>query len=123
YEAVNKLDAGQRIVIVRFSGASRYLHLGTGRGRLAISTGGQTHGHSAAVDAFCVAAVSAANATTPFTAGAKIENFSSDGLRRVFFNPNGSAITPGNFSSTGGTVRQKPDIAAADGVRTTLPAD
>jgi hypothetical protein len=44
-------------------------------------------------------------------------------LRRIFFNPDGTAITPGNFTSTGGTVLQKPDIAAADGVVTTLPAN
>ncbi len=29
--------------------------------------------------------------------------------------------TPGKFLSTGGVVRQKPDIAAADGVRTSVP--
>jgi subtilisin family serine protease len=40
----------------------------------------------------------------------------------VFFNADGSAITPGNFLSTGGTVRQKPDITAADGVATSFPA-
>jgi hypothetical protein len=123
YESANKLDPGQRLVVVRFSGAARYLQLSTGRGRLAINTGGQVRGHNSAVNAFCVAAVPAANATTAFTAAAKVENFSSDGLRRMFFNANGTAITPGNFTSTGGAVRQKPDIAAADGVRTTLPAD
>ena len=32
--------------------------------------------------------------------------------------PDGTPITPGNFSSTGGEVRQKPDITAADGVLT-----
>ncbi|CAN5550273.1 hypothetical protein BH18VER1_BH18VER1_12620 [soil metagenome] len=50
-----------------------------------------------------------------------MENFSSDGFRRVFFKPNGTPITPGNFSSTGGKVLIKPDITAADGVATTLP--
>jgi hypothetical protein len=123
YESVNKLDPGQRVVVVIYNGEGRYLRLSTGRGRLAISTGGQTKGHSSAADAFSVAAVSAANATTPFTAAAKVETFSSDGPRRVFFNADGTPITPGNFSSNGGTVRQKPDVAAADGVRTSLPAD
>jgi len=117
YETVNKLDPGQRLVVVLYSGVGRFLNLSTGRGRLALSTGGQVRGHNSAADAFCVAAVSAANATTPFTAAAKVETFSSDGLRRIFFRPDGTPITPGNFSSTGGTVRQKPDIAAADGVR------
>ena len=39
----------------------------------------------------------------------------------MFYNPDGTPITPGNFSSTGGTVRLKPDIAAADGVSTSVP--
>ena len=68
-----------------------------------------------------MAAVSAHGDTTPFTAAAKAETFSSDGPRRVFYYANGTAITPGNFSSTGGTVRQKPDLAAADGVATAVP--
>jgi hypothetical protein len=90
---------------------------------LANSTGGQTKGHSCAEAAFCVAAVSARQATAPFTASYKVETFSSDGPRRVFFYADGTPITPGNFTSSGGVVRQKPDIAAADGVRTTLPGD
>src|SRR5208282_1539417 len=58
----------------------------------------------------------------PFTGGAAnpVEIFSSDGPRRVFFQADGTPITPGNFSSTGGTVRQKPDITAADGVTNDL---
>jgi len=126
HEFISKLEVGQRIVIVRYAGAGRYLHLGTGRARLAISTSGNTHGHNSAVDAFCVAAVDANTSyPDPFTGNAKnpVERFSSDGVRRVFYQADGSAITPGNFSSTGGAVRQKPDIAAADGVKTTLPPD
>lgn len=122
-EALNKLEVGQRLVVVKYSGAARYLHLATGRGRLSTSTGGQTKGHNCAEAAFCVAAVSARNATLPFTASYKVETFSSDGPRRLFFHPNGQAMSPGNFTSTGGVVRQKPDIAAADGVLTTIPGD
>jgi hypothetical protein len=123
YERINKLEVDQRVVVVKYSGAVRYMHLATGRGRLAFNTGGQTKGHSCAANAFCVAAVSARNSSAAFTSNYKVETFTSDGLRRVFFNEDGSAITPGNFTSTGGAVRQKPDIAAADGVKTTLPAD
>src|SRR5207253_630121 len=54
-----------------------------------------------------------------FSATNKVETFSSDGPRRIFFSESGSAITPGNFSSNGGTVLQKPDVAAADGVSVT----
>ncbi|MCX6873973.1 MAG: S8 family serine peptidase [Verrucomicrobia bacterium] len=126
YESVPKANDGERILIVKFGGAARYLHLEAGRGRLAISTSGSTRGHNAAKDAFTVAAVDA-NTSFPlaFTGNTKnpVETFSSDGLRRVFFNADGTPITPGNFSATGGTVWQKPDIAAADGVLTTLPAD
>lgn len=123
YESVNKLEVGQRIYVVKYSGAARYLHLGTGRGRLTISTAGNTRGHSCAADAFGVAAVDVSTSyPQPFTGNQKnpVEKFSSDGPRRVFFHANGAAITPGNFSSTGGVVRQKPDIAAADGGRTTV---
>ena len=38
----------------------------------------------------------------------------------MFFNADGSPITPGNYSSTGGTVRQKPDFTGADGVDTSV---
>jgi subtilisin-like proprotein convertase family protein len=55
-----------------------------------------------------------------YTSAQPSEVFTSDGPRRVFFNPDGTPITPGNFSSTGGTVRPKPDVTAADGVRTTV---
>jgi hypothetical protein len=33
----------------------------------------------------------------------------------MFYNADSTAITPGNVSSTGGTLRQKPDVTAADG--------
>jgi hypothetical protein len=115
---------GYGLVIVKFAGADRFLHLNTHRGRLALATAGQTSGHSAAVGAISVAAVDVARAGGgAFTGGAAnpVETFSSDGPRRIFFNADGTPITPDNFSSTGGTVRQKPDIAAADGVATATP--
>jgi len=126
YENIQKLNDGERILVVKFSGAARFLHVAAGRGRLTISTSGSTRGHNAARDAFTVAAVDAKTSfPNAFTGNTRnpVETFSSDGLRRIFFNPDGTPITPGNFSSTGGTVLQKPDIAAADGVVTTLPAN
>ena len=69
YESVNKIDPGERLVIVRYSGAARFLHLSTGRGRLDLSTSGQTLGHNSAVNAFCVAAVPAANASGSVRSG------------------------------------------------------
>ena len=117
-------DTNNRLVIVRFSGAARYLHLNSHRGRLAISTGGQAFGHAAANNTIAVAAVNVATAGGGmFSGGAAnpVATYSSDGPRRIFYEPNGAAITPGNFSSTGGAIVQKPDIAAADCVATSTP--
>lgn len=105
-----------RIVVAKFAGADRFLHVNTFRGRLQFATFGQTHGHSAAANAYSVAATpSVGPFPSPFTSANTVETFESDGPRRLFFQPNGTPYTAGNFSSTGGTVRQKPDITAADG--------
>ena len=57
---------GRRLVIFRKTGAAvRALHLNSFRGRLAINTTGQTHGHSAAADAYSVAATPAAAFAAP----------------------------------------------------------
>ena len=127
-------DVGASLVVFKkASAAVRYFNLNTLRGTLTQATVGQTHGHSAAAAAFSVAATPAAAAFGPgsptgpfpnsFSATNDVELFSSDGPRRIFFNADGSAITPGVFTSAGGTVRNKPDITAADGVTTTLPSD
>jgi hypothetical protein len=112
---------GSRVVILKWSGASSFLHLGTARGRLSIATSGETHGHTAttASSSFDVAATPAQSpgpSPNPFSSSNTIETFSSDGPRRIFFNADSSPITPGNFSSTGGQVLQKPDLTAADRV-------
>jgi uncharacterized repeat protein (TIGR01451 family) len=95
------------------------------------STPGATRGHSAAAAAFSVAATPAAapfGATPPgpypglFTAANASESFTSDGTRRIILDGvTGSELTPGNRTSTGGIVRQKPDITAADGVSCAAP--
>jgi len=125
FEIVAPINAGERIAVVKFSGNTRALHLSAGSCVLAVATPGQTVGHSCAVNAFNVAAVSVTTAGGgAFTGGASnpVETFSSDGPRRVFYNANGTAITPGNFLfvTGGGSLRQKPDIAAADRVATTV---
>src|SRR5581483_10004668 len=124
YEIVSSTSAGERLVVVRRSGAGRFLHLDAGRGLLSIATAGSTRGHDCATNAFDVAAVDAADAyPNPFTGGSQdpVETFSSDGPRHVFYQANGTAITPGNVSSTGGAIRQKPEITATDGVQTDVP--
>jgi hypothetical protein len=114
---------GVRLVIVKKAAAAgRYLHLNSNRGRLSIATAGQTHGHAAtsALGSFGVAATPAGAAfPNAFNSSDVVETFSSDGPRRIFFQPDGAPITPGNFSSTGGTLLTKPDITAADGVSVT----
>ncbi len=117
YEAVFFAPTGFRVVILQKTGAAdRFLHLDTNRGKLALSTAGETHGHNAASGAYGVAAVCAVCVyPAVFDSSNQVETFSSDGPRRIFFNGDGSSITPGNVSSTGGSLLQKPDITAADG--------
>ena len=116
-----------RLVIVKNSGAEdRYVRLNYARGGLEIATAGQTFGHSASKDAIGVAAVDvgdAGGAGGVFDGTESVETFSSDGLRRIFFEVDGTPITAGNFlaSTDGGRVLQKPDLAAADGVSTSTP--
>ena len=117
-------DTNTLLVVVQASGAARFVRLNTHRGRLQFNTSGQTDGHSAAANAFSVAAVDVATAGGgAFTGGTTnpLETYSSDGLRRMFYTSGGTPYTPGNFSSTGGLVRNKPDIAAADCVSTASP--
>jgi hypothetical protein len=119
-------DTGNVLVILKFSGVDRMLHLNANRGRLEHGTSGQTSGHAAARGAFGVAAVDwwetqTGGSPNPFDGTESVETFSSDGPRRVHYESNGTPITPGNFSSTGGELRQKPDVTAADGVSTATP--
>jgi hypothetical protein len=119
--------AGSLVVAVQFNGASRALRVDTNRGRLSISTTGSTFGHNAGLNTVTTAATywnSARTGTRPFTGAANpIEPFSSDGPRKIFYNPNGTPITPGNFlfGTNGGTTLQKPDLTAADGVSAKTP--
>lgn len=124
------LPVGARVFVGNYlSGAApRALHLNSNRGRFQVFTSGVVYGHNAARNTVSTAAVywnAAKTGTKPFVGGAAnpTETFSSDGPRRIFFNPNGTAITPGNvlFSTNGGEVLQKPDVAAADGVSTKTP--
>ena len=116
---------GTSLLIAKITGAAdRYLRLDYAREGLALATAGQTFGHSASQDAVGVAAVdvrAAGGAGGVFDGTESVETFSSDGPRRIFYEAAGAAITPGNFSSTGGRVLQKPDVTAADGVRTSTP--
>ena len=127
--AAPDLQTDSRIVIAQKPGAAqRALHLDTERGQLSINTSGATFGHNAGLNTVSVAATywnSAKTGVKAFVGGAAnpTETFSSDGPRRIFYNPSGAAITPGNFlfGTNGGTSLQKPDITAADGAFSKTP--
>ncbi len=129
YEQTGQATGFRIVVVKKAASADRFLHVNTNRGTLSIRTAGQTHGHSHAADAYsCAATPAAVPFCSGFTAGPfpnafttanTVECFSSDGPRRIFFQAGGTPITPGNFLSTGGLVRQKPDITAADGAAVT----
>ena len=117
---------GSRIYIVKYSGVARALRLDTNRGRIADGTTGSTFGHNAAGSGISVAAVDVDTAGGgAFTGGAAnpVETYSSDGPRKIFYQPNGTPITVGNFlfGTNGGTTLQKVDLAAADCGSTTTP--
>jgi subtilisin family serine protease len=127
--------AGGDIYVIKYSGSARYLHVEATRGILTFATAGSTHGHptTTAATSFSVAATPARTSQpgscgiatppsgpypNPFNSSNRVECFSSDGPRRIFFNGDGTAITPGNFllATNGGQVLIKPDFTAADGV-------
>src|SRR5262249_20370396 len=115
-EPVTPPFPGERIVIVKNTGAAtRQLHLNGFGANFAFRTSGQTHGHSAAAAAYSVAAVNAAFAHGGAFIGGQtnpVELFSSDGNRPLYFDSAGTAAPK---------IRHKPDIAAADGVKTATP--
>ncbi|PRY37192.1 S8 family serine peptidase [Umezawaea tangerina] len=136
YERVNTTTGGLRLSVVKFRGEDRYIALSALGGRFKDSadglkkfvTPGVTRGHSAANGAISVAAAPAAGALPfdlepgdpanpkgpypgTFTSASKLERFTSDGPRKVFFKADGTPLTE---------TRQKPDITAADGVTTSV---
>ncbi|MCX7059662.1 MAG: S8 family serine peptidase [Gammaproteobacteria bacterium] len=136
YERTASAPLGSRLVVNRVAAgptAAPMFNLIAFRGKVdpALSTAGATRGHSAAAAAFSLAATPAAapfDGTTPpgpfpnaFTSVNTTESFSADGPRRIILTPTGAEITPGNRSTSGGIVRQKPDLTAADGVSTSAP--
>ena len=120
------IPVNSRIYIARVSGVARALRLDTHRGQISNGTTGSTFGHNAAGSALSVAAVNIATAGGgAFVGGATnpVETYSSDGPRKIFYNPNATAITPGNvlFATNGGTTLSKVDLAASDCGSTSTP--
>jgi subtilisin-like proprotein convertase family protein len=122
------IPEGFQVVVARKTGATdRAIHVALVGGHLALSTSGATFGHNSAASAFSVGSVDVAQALGgAFTGGptTQMETASSDGFRRVFFDQDGNPYKPGKylFRNGGGQTRKKPDMAAADGVSTSLPA-
>lgn len=124
------IPPGFRVVIAANPGAeTRAVRTVIFGGEFALSTTGSTYGHNSTADGYGVAAVDSAEAAGgEFTSGptTPVELFSSDGPRRIFYDRNNNPIVPsapgGTFASRAGELRAKPDISAADGVTTTLPA-
>lgn len=117
--------AGEQLVVARYQGNDRQLSVVTNRGRFSEhGTGGASYGHNSGRNAVSVAAAPAADPyqaghpsgpfPNPFTNANVSELFSSDGPRRYYFQPDGTAIP-------GGEVVTKPDVTAADGTTTTTP--
>ena len=115
-ELISQSTANPRIVIVKKAGAAdRFLHLNSFRGRFQLGNVADQPTVRAAAKAFsCAATPALAAFPNPFDPSNVSETFTSDGPRRIFFKANGTAITPGNLLNTGGLLRQKPDITAAD---------
>ncbi len=124
------LYPGDRLVVVKKDGANGvFLHIGTWPGYLDQATMGATVGHNGGRNTFSVAATPAFQPIAsgypsgpypnPFNATDVVEPYSSDGPRHIFFNADSTPITPGDLSATGGTVLNKVDFTAADGVSVT----
>ena len=111
------------MIVKKSSAEARFLHLNTNRGRLSIATAGTTHGHATVTStgSYGVAATPAGAAfPQAFSAGRSSSRRSAPTDRGdIFYQADGTPITAGNVSSTGGQVLQKPDITAADGVSVT----
>ena len=123
-DSMMRNDFGNHVVVVLDSGAGRYLHINAFRGELDIPTVGQVGAHPGAAGAIGVGAVDVrfpGGAGGVFDGREVVQRFSSDGPRRVFFDALGDPFTPGDLLSTGGTVREKPDLVAADCVDTSTP--
>jgi len=124
FESVDDISPGERIVVWKSpSAAARYLRLSCWDSPLQIQTAGQSIGHAATANSICVAATDLEAVTTgsPFTTACVVESYSSDGPHKMFYNPDGTPITPGNFLASGGVSLITPSLTTGDGSVTSVP--
>lgn len=122
-EYVGYVARGERIVIWKDnSAAPRYLRLSCTGSPLKVQTAGQVIGHAATGNCIGVAASDASLvAPGPFTTSSPLESYSSDGPHKMFYKPDGTPFTLGNFLASGGLTINTPSITAGDGGRTSVP--
>jgi len=109
-------------VLKKFGAEPRYLRINSSDAAFEISSTGSAFGHSACSNTIAIACSETDyRSPRPFSVDDKVQPFSSDGPRRMFFEPDGTPITPEDFSSTGGRVIDKVDFTAADGVLCATP--
>lgn len=124
-ECVPNVLFNQYVLITRVSGEARFMHLAMNgydsRPAFSYITAGAIRGHQALEDVFAVAATNVDAPTSPLNSEAVIASYSGDGNPRWYYQADGTPITPGNLTSTGGQVIMKPDITAASGIRTSVP--
>lgn len=122
-EYLSYVGRDERIVIWKDGAAApRYLRLSCTNSPLKYATAGQSIGHSSTPNCIGVGASDATLAAPgAFTKSSKLEKYSSDGPRKMFYRPDGSPITPGNFLASGGRSIKAPSITAGDGGRTSVP--
>jgi len=99
--------------------ASRFLRLYTEGGKIDVGTDGTVSGRNAAKNVVSVVAVKPPTGSV-FTSASLVEPGSSDGPRQIFYDATNKAIT-NSVLAGGGEVLDKPDLAAANRVTTTLP--
>ena len=102
----------------------RFLRLDTREGKIDVGTNGRTFGRNAAENVISVAAVRVPS-TGVFSSSSLVEPGSADGPRRIFYKPENTLIKPQLpplAAGDGGQLLLKPDLAAANRVKTTLPA-
>ncbi|RYG35463.1 hypothetical protein EON81_12640 [bacterium] len=118
YEQLESPSDFQWAIVVKSQGTDRVLRLSQLGGELGNNTTGQVWGHASAQNGIGVAAINAATQPQrPFNEADEPTSYSSDGLRRIYFDDTGKRIAPG-LKYADAIIRQSPSISAPDGVQT-----